>query len=332
MRNATIRDIARATGLNISTVSRSLNGQAGVSAKTRGRVRAVARRLHYRRNSLASGLITRRTRTLGLIFSDVRNPFAAELARGVEDAAFRAGYEVVLCNSDLDPDKELGYVHSLLEKRVDGLMINSVRHGDLDLRPGSVPIVFFNRPRRRRDYSEVTANNFEGGREATRHLIELGHRRIAHLTGVPGHVNLAERCRGFLQALRGAGLKPAAILRGPHSYQGGYELCRRLLEETRPRVPAIFAGNDVLAIGAMRALREAGLRVPQDVSIVGFDDIEIAALLAPPLTTVYQPKYEMGQAAVEVLLRRIAGQDGGVAEHRVLGTRLIVRQSTAKRN
>lgn len=328
--HATIKDIARTTGLNISTVSRSLTGQVGVSRETRSRVVAAARRLNYRRNTLASGLITRRTRTLGLILSDVRNPFSAELARGVEDAACKAGYDLVLCNSDLEPDKELAYIRSLVEKRVDGILINSVRRGDLDV-PRSVPVVFFNRPIRRRDYSEVTANNFEGGLAATRHLLELGHTRIVHLTGAAGHINLADRARGYLRAMRDAAVKALPLLRGPHSYQGGYDLTRRLLESGGRRPTAIFAGNDALAIGGMRALREVRLRIPEDFSIVGFDDIETAALLAPPLTTVYQPKYEMGQAAVEILLRRLEGQDGGVAEHRVLGTRLIVRESTAAR-
>ncbi len=323
------RDVARATGLNISTVSRSLNDQAGVSGKTRERVVEAARRLGYRRNTLASGLITRSTRTLGLILSDVRNPFAAELARGVEDAAHSAGYQVMLCNSDLHPEKELGYIRTLVEKRVDGMLINSVRHGDMPELHGSVPLVFFNRPVRRRDISEVTANNTEGGLQAMRHLLELGHKRIVHLTGAAGHVNLAERAQGYLRAMREAGLEPLPLLRGPQNYQGGYDLCRKMLSHGSRRPTAIFAGNDALAIGAMRALREAGLRIPQDISIAGFDDIDIAPLLSPPLTTVYQPKYEMGQAAVEILLRRLRGEDGGVAEHRVLGTRLIIRESTA---
>lgn len=328
--NSTIKDLARATGLNISTVSRALNGQTGVSEQTRRKILSVARRMNYQRNTLASGLITKRTKTIGLILADIRNPFSAELARGVEDAAFGADYEVIFCNSDLDPDKELRYVRSLIEKRVDGMLINCVADGTFKLRQ-NIPVVFFNRPVRRRDISEVTADNYEGGLLAAQHLIELGHTRIAHLTGGRSHLNLGERCRGFIKALRAAGLKPVAILRGPHSYRGGYELCVQLLRRSGKRPTALFCGNDFMAIGAMRALREAQLNVPEDVAIVGFDDIEIAEMLATPLTTVYQPKYEMGQAAVRILLRHLAERDAFRPEHVVLPTRLVVRASTNAR-
>jgi LacI family transcriptional regulator len=173
----------------------------------------------------------------------------------------------------------------------------------------------------------VSADNEEGGRLAARHLISLGHTRIAHITGPNVQGNLNDRARGFLRVAEASGMQPPVVLRGEHSFAGGCELTRRILER-HPERTAIFAGNDAMAFGALRAVMDAGKRVPDDISLVAFDNVDLSAITSPPLTTVHQPKYEMGRAAVEMLLA-VNGHPS-VPEHRVLGVQLIVRQSCRK--
>jgi LacI family transcriptional regulator len=321
----TLKDVAQEAGVNLSTASRSLNGSYGVHERTRQRVLETARRLQYRPNRVARGLATGRSHTFGLVVSDIRNPYFAEVARGAEDAAFRAGWEVVLCNSDLDAEKQMRYLRSLAEKRVDGVLMNSVlslsRTQQEELARLRVPVVLLNRPSDPQTFSTVCADNFEGGRLAGEYLVRLGHRAPAHLTGPRRHGNLADRARGFLHAVSGG-----VVIHGDHTSSGGYAMATRLFRE-RPATTAIFAGNDVLAFGAIRAARELGLRVPEDISILGFDDVELAALVDPPLTTVHQPKYEMGEAGIEILLKMAGKDNRHPPEHRVLGVRLVERQS-----
>jgi LacI family transcriptional regulator len=331
----TIKDVARESGVNVSTVSRALNGEYGVHSTTREHVMTIAQRLGYRPNRVARGLVTGKSHTLGLVISDIRNPFFAEVARGAEDAAYRAGYDVVLCNSDLDPEKQLGYVQSLLEKRVDGILMNSVasltRGQQQRLVGMGVPIVLLNRGAARHAFSTVSADNGAGGALAADYLWDLGHRRIAHLTGPRHHGNMTDRERGFVRALGAAGIPvQPVVLHGKNNFAGGVELARKLLGE-HGEITAIFAGSDAMAFGVMRALMDAGRRIPQDVSVVGFDNVEMASIAHPPLTTIHQPKYEIGQAAVEILLRMAQGKENQVAEHRLFGVHLIERESCAKR-
>jgi len=329
--SVTLRDIARLSGVNISTVSRALTGSYGVRRQTREKVLAVAERLRYRPNRVARGLATGRSHTFGLIISDIRNPFFAEVARGVEDTASAAGYDIVLCNSDLDPAKQMRYVRSLLEKRVDGLLMNSVagltRHQQEELAGSGVPVVLLNVPPGARTFSTVSADNFQGGFRAGRYLIELGHRTIAHLTGPRQHGNLTERARGFLKAAQSSDKQVApTVIHGQHTFQGAYEMTRKLLAR-HSKVTAIFAANDAMAFGAIRAIVEAGLSIPEDLSLIGFDNVELSSIIRPPLTTIHQPKYEMGQAAAEILLRLAGRRQGQVPEHRMLGVDLVERQS-----
>jgi LacI family transcriptional regulator len=327
----TIKDVARESGVNISTVSRALNDGYGVNDKTRKHVIAVAARLDYRPNRVARGLVTGRTHSLALLLSDIRNPFFAELARGAEDAARAGNCDLVLCNSDLDPDKQMQYVRSLLEKRVDGILMNSVavltREQQARLAACGVPIVLLNRSALNRAFSTVCADNETGGGLAAKYLLGLGHRKIAHLTGPREHGNLSDRTRGFMNGLQSAKnpIQPI-VLRGKFDFMGGCELTKQLLEE-HPDVTAIFAGNDVMAFGAVRAALDRGLHIPEDLSLIGFDNIEFASVIHPPLTTIHQPKYEMGHAAIEILLRLAHDKYKQVPEHRTLGVELIERQS-----
>jgi DNA-binding LacI/PurR family transcriptional regulator len=327
----TLKDVARESGVNISTVSRALNNGYGVNEQTRKQVMAVAARLNYRPNRIARGLVTGRSHSLGLIVSDIRNPFFAEVARGAEDAARTANCDLVLCNSDLDPDKQMQYVQSLSEKRIDGIMMNSVsmlsREQQAELAASGVPIVLLNRPASNHTFSTVCADNESGGALAAQYLLGLGHRKIAHLTGPRQHGNLSDRARGFVRTLQSAEnpVQPI-VLHGKFNFEGGAELARKLLD-AHPDVTAIFAANDVMAFGVVQAVLDRGLRIPEDLSLIGFDNIQFSVIVHPPLTTIHQPKYEMGSAAVDILLRLARDRGKQMPEHRRLGVELIERQS-----
>ena len=331
----TIKDVARESGVNVSTVSRALNGEYGVHAETREMVTAVARRLGYRPNRVARGLVTGRSHTLALVVSDIRNHFFAEVARGAEDAACLAGHDLILCNSDLDPEKQMRYVQSLAEKRVDGILMNSVavlsRKQQDQLGSLGIAIVLLNRAAPRSVFSTVCADNQAGGRLAAEYLLRLGHRRIAHLTGPRQHGNMTDRAKGFAAALADAPqpVEPI-VLYGRNTFSGGYDMGVELIGR-HPDVTAIFAANDTMAFGVIRALNETGRRIPADVSVIGFDDIELAGIVNPPLTTINQPKYEIGQAAVEILLRCADRNKQHTPEHRNFDVRLVERGSCMAR-
>jgi LacI family transcriptional regulator len=325
-KTVTIGDVARESGVNVSTVSRALGGVYGVHKKTREHVTAVAERLGYRPNRVARSLVTGRSHTLALIVSDIRNPFFSEVARGAEDAARAGGCDLILCNSDLDNAKQMQYVESLLEKRVDGILMNSVwaldKAQQQRLAGCGRPIVLLNRAAPRSAFCTVCADNEQGGALAAAYLRKLGHTRIAHLSGPRRHGNMTGRANGFVKALNP--LEPV-VLHGTNNFAGGGELTRKLLE-THPDTTAIFAANDIMAFGVIRELMRAGRRIPQDVSVMGFDDIELASVVHPPLTTIHQPTYEIGKAAVEILLR-LAGRDNTPPEHRLFGVSLVERES-----
>ena len=327
----TIKDIARESGVNISTVSRALNGVYGVHPETREHVLQIADRLHYRPNRVARGLVTGRSHSVALVVSDIRNPYFAEVARGAEDAARAAGSDLVLCNSDLNADKQMEYVQSLTEKQVDGILMNSVaelnpKQQDQLLNCG-VPIVLLNRSGVKQTFSTVSADNEAGGAIAAEYLLRLGHRNIAHITGPKRHGNMTDRAKGFLRVVRaGRPAKKVVLIHGMNSFDGGYDMTRALLAE-HPDVTAIFTANDVMAFGSIRACLDVGRRVPEDISLIGFDNVQMSSIVHPPLTTIHQPKYEIGQAAVETLLRHIRSAGKPVAEHLLLSVELIERQS-----
>jgi LacI family transcriptional regulator len=330
----TIKDVARESGVNISTVSRSLNGSYGVNKRTREKVLEVARRLDYRPNRVARGLATGRSNTVGLIVSDIRNPYFSEVARGAEDAAWDAGCDVVLCNSDLDPVKQMRYVSSLLEKRVDGIVVNSIadlsKKQQEQLAASGAPVVLLNRPPGVKAFSSISVENYPGGVLAANYLLELGHRRTAFLSGPKRHGSFTDRGRGFQEALLESGkAEEPVILNADQSFAGGYQMARQLLAESR-KVTAVFAANDVIAYGLIRAAMEAGLRIPDDLSVIGFDDLEMSSILHPPLTTVHQPKYEVGRAAMEMLLARAHRRLQPEPEHRVLPVKLVIRESCSR--
>jgi LacI family transcriptional regulator len=327
----TLKDIARASGVDISTVSRSLSGSYGINKVTRDRIAAVAAQLNYHPSRVSRGNATERSFTIGLIVSDVRNPFFADLVRGAADAASAAGYEVILCNSDVDAAKKIRHVQSLLAKRVEGLLMNSVigldRTEQERLTVSGPPVVLLNRPPTHSNFSTVTANNEEGGYIAGKYLIARGHQDIEHITGARDRGNFRDRVRGFTRACAATEeSRTPVILYGDDSFIGGYDLMRLILAR-HSEITAIFAANDAMAFGALRACEEAGLQVPRDMSILGFDNVDLCAVVRPPLTIIHQPKYEMGRAAVEMILRALEKKAPYVPEHRQFGVTLVERES-----
>jgi LacI family transcriptional regulator len=329
---ATIREVAAKAGVSVSTVSHVVNETRFVSEETRGRVLAAMEELHYKPNRLARSLRRKdkRTHTLGLLIPDSTNPFFAEVLRGVEDASFEAGYNVILCNSDDDPEKELNYLNVLLGKQVDGIVLVSAgaHEASLELlarRQGTAVVV--DREIGGAELDSVVVDNEEGGYLATQYLLDLGHEHIGCITGPSPLTPSAGRSQGYRKALEDAGFVPDDnfLLAGDFRPQSGYTATRQLLAQT-PRPTAIFACNDMMAVGAIRALNEAGLRVPQDVSVIGFDDITLASFTGPPLTTMAQPSIEMGMLAAELLVDRLQNPNG-TPRRELLATTLVVRES-----
>jgi LacI family transcriptional regulator len=327
----TIYDVARDAGVSTSTVSHVLNGTRYVSDETKTRVLQTMEQLGYRPSSLARSLVRQETQSLALIVPDNVNPFFAELARGIENCGFNAGYNVILGNSDRSSAKELAYLDMLIAKRVDGIIYMTMSAALDQLQPlldHKIPVVTFDREYDRLD--AILLDNILGGYQATRHLIELGHRRVACIGGPDAKNRSHHRTRGYEDALAEAGIPvdPDLIQAGDWMYESGKQGARQLFDLPQPPT-AIFACNDMMAIGAMAFLHERGLRVPDDVSVVGFDDVGLSAYAWPPLTTLATPIVEVGERLCQLLLDRIKGQLPPEPQRITVGGRLVVRGSTA---
>jgi LacI family transcriptional regulator, galactose operon repressor len=331
-RPSTLREIARLAGVAPSTASGVLNGKNRVSPETRFRVLTAVRTLNYRPNTLARSLRVRKTRTIGLIIPSVTNPFYTAVARGAEDAAFTAGYDVLLCNSDRDPAKERAYITSLLDKWVDGLIFAAPMVGSddlLDVKFNGAAVVVMNQSVDDSGIDEIWMDFRIAASEVVEYLVGLGHRHIGFISGPPTISRFKDRLDGFRETLERLGLLDERFIRfGGYDEDSGYGLARSLVESSFPPT-AIFCANDVLAVGALGAITDLGLHVPKHVSLVGFDDIPIASHVRPKLTTVYQPSHEAGQAAVKLALARIADGDARGKQRLQLETRLVVRDSAA---
>lgn len=330
----TIRDVAMRAGVSPTTVSHVINATRPVSEGVRARVEAAMTELGFQPNALARSLRRKRTHTLGMIVPDSANPFFAEVGRGIEDTSFAAGYSVMLCNSDGDARRELLYIDLLIQKQVDGvLLVPTGDQGELAaaLQLRNIPVVVLDRDVPGAAIDRIHIDNVAGGYLATRHLIDLGHRRIGYIGGPPHLSPVPGRSTGYRQALQEAGLPLDAelIAFGNFRDTGGYEGAQTLLALPNPPT-AIFAGNDLMAIGALAAAREHGIRVPDGLSIIGFDDIHLARYVNPPLTTVAQPKYELGVIAAELLFARLH-TPALPPQLRLLQAELVMRHSTGFR-
>jgi LacI family transcriptional regulator len=329
----TIRDVANRAGVSAMTVSRVVNGSARVKPETRQRVQDAIAAVGYVPNNIARGLTRQKTGTLALIVPDFADPFFTLILRGAEDVARRAGYRVVLCNTDGDLEREDAYLEDMVAHRVEGLLIapvgNQSRRNLRRLGSHPPPFVLVDRSIPGIESDLVQGDSVGGAKVLVDHLLGLGHRRIAHITESQDVSTARDRLRGYTDALAGADLPvdmPLVEVAAAANARGGYQATQRLLDR-EPRPSAIFAVNNLTAVGAVTAIRERGLEIPADMAIVCFDDIELAALLCPFLTVMAQPAETFGTLAVQLLLDRISGRATERRRRVVLPADLIVRAS-----
>ncbi|HEU5228185.1 MAG TPA: substrate-binding domain-containing protein, partial [Ktedonobacteraceae bacterium] len=303
-----IREVAKRAGVSLGTVSNVLNHPELVAPETRQRVQQAIDEIGFVRNGSARQLRVGTSRHIGLVVLDVANPFFTEVARGVEDLANKAGYIVILCNSDDSLEKENHYLHVLEEQRTRGVLITPVQNDASylqRLRRRGIAVVLLDRPSRIKDLCSVAVDDVRGGELAAAHLLDMGHERIGFVHGPLSIRQIADRRRGMMRAVKATGVDPGSavidIATRAQSAREGEECVERLLGVGR-KPTAVFCANDLLALGVMRGLIKRGISIPGDMALVGYDDVEFASVLATPLTSIRQPKYELGRAAVELLL------------------------------
>ncbi len=334
MQQVSIKDIARAANVSHPTVSRALSYSPLVRGETAERIRLIAASLGYRPSAIARSLATKKTRTIGVVVTSIADPFIADVVSGIEETANDHGYSVFLANSNANPDREVKVVHSFHERRVDGIIVTASRVGALymPLLSGlKIPIVLINNqhPDAPDEFIySVMIDNIKASTLVMKHLIGLGHRRIAYIGDQAGFQSDTERFAGYRQSLAFAGYPflPELVVHGNGKPEGGRQAMEKLLSLPTPPT-AVFCYNDMSALGALRALYGHGINVPDDISLVGFDDLAIASYTSPLLTTVGQPKQQMGRMAMETMLKLISGVDTK-ANIKVDGE-LIIRESTA---
>lgn len=327
-----IRDVANKAEVGPITVSRVINNTGYVRPETRERVNKAIQELGYVPNTLARSLRSRRTHTLALMVTDITNPFFTTLARGVEDASNSSGYTVIFGNTDESPAKEEQYINVLLQKQVDGILLVPTQNKSNTIRQiqkHNTPVVVLDRRVSDVDVDFVRCDSIEGAYLLTQHLVSLGHRQIAMLSGPLGVSTADDRVAGYCKALVEAGitLDERNIFRGDLTPEGGYRMTQQAIHlPLRPT--ALVAANNFITIGAMRALQEAGLEVPEDIALAGFDDFPPAMTIFPFFTIISQPAYEMGTRATHLLLARLEDDSPGDYEEVILPSQLIIRHSS----
>jgi LacI family transcriptional regulator len=330
---ANMKDVAQRAGVSISTVSHVINETRFVSDELRERVLRAMRVLDYQPNVVARSLRTKRTQMVALVIPDITNPYFPEVARGVQDMAEQHDYSVILCNTDRMLSREVRFLKTLRRQRVDGLILNpsGVTSTNLrELQEAQIPVLLIGSQIDHPEFDVVMVDNVKGAWHAVKHLIDLGHRRIGLVGGSRATSSGEQRFQGYIQALTDHGLPidEDLITEGPFTHEGGHECMKQLL--SLPSLPtAAFASSDVMAIGALMAVQEASLQVPGDLSLVGFDDIIVASITTPKLTTVAQPKYQTGEMAARLLFNRIESASPPQRQKVVLDHELVVRGSTA---
>ncbi len=329
-----IREVAKRAGVSLGTVSNVLNRPEIVAQETRRRVQLAIEEIGFVRNGSARQLRAGNSQYIGLVMLDVANPFFTEVARGVEDAANEAGYVVILCNSDDSLEKESHYLQVLEEQRARGVLITPVQSDASYLqrfRKRGIAVVLLDRPSRIKDLCSVAVDDVRGGELATTHLLEQGHVRIGFVHGPLSIRQCADRRRGVLRAVRTAGLDPDQVIvditASAQNAREGEESGEKLLG-AKIKPTAVFCANDLLALGLMRALIKRGISIPGDMALVGYDDVEFASVLSTPLTSIRQPKYELGRTAAELLLDEANNPIAHQHKHVMYQPELIVRESS----
>lgn len=325
---STIKDVARAAGVSVATVSRVQNGSALVKETTRRRVGEVAERMGYSPHGAARSLITSRTSTLGVLLPDLHGEFFSEVIRGIDQTAQRHGHHVLVSSSHEDRTAVESALRSM-RGRVDGLIVMwpEIDPAAVPNLPAGCPVVLLSAPIGPHGFDVITVANYEGAYAMVCHLLDMGHRRIAIIKGLEGNADAAERLRGYRAALESAGLASAAIeVAGDFTEGSGFRGATQLLDR-QVRPTAIFAANDAMAIGALSALREAGVRVPDEIALAGFDDIPMARYVDPALSTVHVDISALGEHATLRLLAAVREKDKHEHRAETLPTTLVLRRS-----
>lgn len=331
----TMKDIAKEAGVSIATVSMICNHKdKNISEATRNRVLELIATLGYVPNVMARSLVTKKTKTIGLIIPDITNPFFPEIARGAEDMASKCGYSVIYCNTDDKIKREDNYIKILTEKMVDGIIFaHSAERVGAEFSNSRIPIVLIDRDSKADNVvGRVLVNNEAASMAGVTYLLRRGYKRIAYIAGSMRTKTAQDRLEGYRRALLEHGIQYDSkwVKKGSYHSQWGYDAIKEF-EREELRFDAIFCGNDLIAIGAIKALKEKQIYVPNDVGILGFDDVYLAGMTMPPLTTIRQPKYEMGYQATELLIDVIENGNKESEKQKkriILDTELVVRQST----
>ena len=325
----TVHDVAKRADVAPITVSRVVNNSGYVSQATRKRVEAAVKELGYIPNTLARGLRSKRTNTLALVVTDITNPYFTLMARGVEDVAGDSGYTVIYSNTDESEAKEEKYANILAQRQVDGVLLVPAGGNEKTIKflvSNGISVVVLDRRVPGVDIDFVRSDSEEGAYHLTNLLIRLGHKRIAFITGPNGVSTSADRLAGYRRALTGAGFKNEIVYYGLYNQQSGNELTKQAMAQS-PKPTAIFGANNFIMIGIIKALRDLNIYVPENVSVVGFDDLPESMLVKPFLTVARQPAYEMGRLATELLLKRISGELEEYQEL-ILPTEIVERESS----
>jgi len=330
MKYITLKMVAERAGVSVNTASRAINNKSDINEETKKRVLKVAQELGYVRNATAVALRTKKTGTLGVVIADNRNPFYAEVLNGIEEAAREKNYHIILANTQRDYQKEEEAINLLLAKRVDGLLITPVQDRNDDIKKlieANIPFVIVGRDFKNIEVDAVYNDEVKGGFLATEYLIKKGHKRVALINGFLHKSPAKGRLEGYKKVLKKYGIPfdDALVTIGDIDVKDGYERTKQLLEKNLD-FTAIFAYNDMMAFGAMQAVKEKGLRIPEDIGLVGYDDILFSSLISPSLSTIRLKKQELGAESVRLLLSRINGNRKKIKKV-MLGVELQIRES-----
>jgi LacI family transcriptional regulator len=333
MKSITIKDVAQLSGVSISTVSRVINGYSNVNDETKEVVEKAIEELAFRPNSLAKGLRSQKTKTLGLVVNNILNPIYSVMAQGIESTARKHGFQLFLCNSGADPDQEAEYLEALWNKRIDGLLISPTGSNKTLLNKylkENIPVIQVDRKMDGLMADSVLTDNVQGASQVVKHLLDKGYRKIAIIVGMQTVTTGMDRMKGYFNALAEFGLSPESsyIKIGDFTEETGFKLMKELL--SLPNSPdSVFVGNNLMARGAMLAIREAKLKIPNNLAFVMFDNPDWTQLHDPPLTVVEQPTYQLGVQAAELLFKRL-NDPRRINEPEVimLENKLIIREST----
>jgi LacI family transcriptional regulator len=334
----TIKEIGKLAGVSKTTVSKVINNKdESISQETRERIQKIIKEHNYVPNKLAQSLVTKKTNTIGLLIPDIRNPFFTDISRGVEDKAHESGYNVILCNTDEDAEREQAGITTLLERKIDGIIFAASSNTNLDevsYTNIKIPTVLIDKNiniNLENLKGKVRVNNLDGAHKATKYLLDNGHRKILYLSGPNQNEIASERLGGYKKALEEYSIEwdPESVVIGQFTIEWGFNFIRSI---EKLDFTAIFCANDLIAIGVMKGLKSRDLNIPQDISIIGFDDIYMSSMISPSLTTIKQPSYDIGYKAGEILIKNLENKNNNMdsIEDMVFKPELVVRESTRK--